>query len=164
MKNEGTVFVGGTVLAGPDQTPQKNHALYVENGTIREIGPAAEIRGRYPNAKVVDASSATIVPGLIDAHAHLYGLGLALDTVNLVDTKSVAEIASRVAERAGSTPPGDWVLGRGWDQNDWDVKQFPAAASLDGAIAGHPVWLKRIDGHAGWANTAALRAAGVTRD
>src|SRR5205085_3811527 len=94
----------------------------------------------------------------------LYGLGLAIDIVDLVGSSSFDEVIARVKARVAGAASNEWVLGRGWDQNRWPDKQFPTAAPLDAAIAGHPVWLRRVDGHAGVANTAALRAAGVTRD
>src|SRR5205085_5776904 len=98
---------------------------------------------------------------LSDAHGHLYGLGLSLDTVPLY-AASVDEVVARVKDRASRATPGEWILGRGWDQNRWPGKQFPNAATLDAAVPDHPVWLRRVDGHAGWANSAAMRAAGVT--
>jgi predicted amidohydrolase YtcJ len=162
MADTGTFFSGGVVLAGPDQRPRSGWAVYAEGGLIRAVGPADELQRAHPNAKVVDASNATILPGLTDAHGHLYGLGLALDTVNLVDTTSYDEVIARVRERASRAAAGEWILGRGWDQNDWPVKEFPTAAALDAAIPDKPVWLRRIDGHAGLANAAAMRAAGVT--
>ena len=158
----GTLYLGGTVLAGPRQRPQANFGVYVEDGLIKGFGPPDEIRAAHPNATVVDVTGATILPGLTDAHGHLYGLGLAVDTVNLVDTTSYEEVLARVKERAASAKPGEWILGRGWDQNDWSTKEFPTAAALDAAVPNNPVWLRRIDGHAGLANIAALRAAGVT--
>lgn len=102
------------------------------------------------------------MPGLTDAHGHLYGLGLSLDTVNLVGLTTYDEAVARVKTRAATAQPGEWILGRGWDQNRWPGKQFPTAAPLDAAVPDHPVWLRRVDGHAGVANTAAMRAAGVT--
>ena len=111
---------------------------------------------------MIDVTGATILPGLTDAHGHLYGLGLSLDTVNLVGLESYDEAIARVKDRAQRAQPGEWVLGRGWDQNRWPDKQFPTAAPLDAAIPDHPVWLRRVDGHAGVANSAAMRAAGVT--
>ena len=162
QKNEpGTLYIGGTVLAGPDQTPQKDFAVYAVDGVIREIGPAAELQRAHPAVNVVAVLDGTILPGLTDAHGHLYGLGLAVDTVNLVNTQSFDEVLARVKERAATTPRGEWILGRGWDQNDWPVKEFPTAAMLDAAIPDHPVFLRRIDGHAAVVNTAALRAAGI---
>jgi len=125
-------------------------------------GPADEIRAAHPAARVIDVTGTTILPGLTDAHGHLYGLGLSLDTVSLLGTSTFDEAVARVKERAQRAQPGEWVLGRGWDQNRWPGKQFPTAAPLDAAIPDHPVWLRRVDGHAGVANAAAMRAAGVT--
>ncbi len=159
--DRGMIYVGN-VVAGADQTPRANHAIYVSGGLIREVGPAADIRAKYSAAAIVDATGSTILPGLTDAHAHLYGLGVALDVVRLVDTKSLEEVIDRVRQRVASAPAGEWLQGRGWDQNDWPVKEFPTAASLDAAISDRLVWLTRVDGHAGLANSAAMRAAGVT--
>jgi predicted amidohydrolase YtcJ len=157
-----TVFAGGTVAAGPAQTPQKNWSVVVSGEHIVAVGPADEIRASHPGARVIDVTGATILPGLTDAHGHLYGLGLSLDTVSLVGLDSFDAAVARVKERAQRAQPGEWILGRGWDQNRWPGKQFPTAAQIDAAIPDHPVWLRRVDGHAGVANTAAMRAAGVT--
>jgi len=163
-----TLFIGGTVAAGPAQTPQPNAAVLVRGGVIAEVGTADALRQAHPLAHVVNASNATILPGLTDAHGHLYGLGLSLDTVHLAGAGTYDDAIARMkdrASRASTNDPGsDWIIGRGWDQNRWPSKQFPTKEPLDAAISGHPVWLKRVDGHAGLANSAALRAAGVTRD
>jgi len=162
MTESGTLFIGGTVVAGPDQTPRKGYAVYATGGVIREVGPAEALRTSHPSAVIVDASDATILPGLTDAHGHLYGLGVSLDVVRLVETTSYDDVIERVKVRAATAAPGAWVMGRGWDQNDWTVKQFPTAAPLDAAIPDHPVVLERVDGHAVLANSMAMRAAGVT--
>lgn len=162
MTEPGTLFIGGTVVAGAAQTPQKNYAVYANGGTIREVGPAAELQHKYPRANVVAVLDGTILPGLTDAHGHLYGLGLALDVVDLTGTTSYDEVIARVKQRAASATPGQWIQGRGWDQNDWPVQEFPTFAALDAAVPDHPVLLKRVDGHATMANSAAMRAAGIT--
>jgi predicted amidohydrolase YtcJ len=157
-----TIYAGGTVLAGPGQTPQANWSVVTANGKIVAVGPADAMRAAHPEAKVVDVHGTTVMPGLTDAHGHLYGLGLSLDTVNVVGAASFDEVVAKVRERAQRAQPGEWIIGRGWDQNRWPDKQFPTAAPLDAAIPDHPVWIRRVDGHAGVANTAAIRAAGVT--
>jgi predicted amidohydrolase YtcJ len=162
MTDSGTLFLGGTVVAGSAQTPQKNFAVYTTGGVIREVGPAAELQRNHPNAKVVDAGNGTILPGLTDAHGHLYGLGVALDVVNLVETASYDAVIERVKQRAATAAPREWIVGRGWDQNDWPVQEFPTFAALDAAVPDHPVFLSRVDGHAALANSAAMRAAGIT--
>ncbi len=158
-----TIYAGGTVLAGPSQAPQANWSVVTANGNIVAVGPADVIQTAHPDARVVDVHGTTVMPGLTDAHGHLYGLGLSLDTVNVVGAASYADVIASVRERAQRAAPNEWVLGRGWDQNRWADKQFPTAAPLDAAIAGHPVWIRRVDGHAGVANSAAMRAAGVTK-
>jgi predicted amidohydrolase YtcJ len=162
MTESGTIFIGGTVLAGPDQVPRKSYAVYTTGGVIREVGPAADIQRAHPVSNVIALLDSTILPGLTDAHGHLYGLGLSLDVVSLTGTKSFDEVLARTKERAATTAAGQWIVGRGWDQNDWPVKEFPTAAALDAAIPDHPVFLRRVDGHAAVTNTAGLRAAGVT--
>jgi predicted amidohydrolase YtcJ len=157
-----TIFAGGTVLAGPSQAPQANWSVVTSNGKIVAVGPADSIRAAHPNARVIDVHGTTVMPGLTDAHGHLYGLGLSLDTVNVIGAPTYDEVIARVRDRAQRAAPGDWILGRGWDQNRWPDKQFPTAAPLDAAVSDHPVWIRRVDGHAGIANTAAMRAAGIT--
>ena len=107
----------------------------------------------------IDAKGRTVVPGLIDAHGHLMGLGESLMQADLVGTASKEEIVARLRAFERDLPEGAWLLGRGWDQNDWPGKEFPTAADLDAAFPQRPVWLERIDGHAGWGNSAALSAA-----
>jgi predicted amidohydrolase YtcJ len=156
------IFAGGIVVAGDSQSPRSNYAIYVGDGIVRQVDEAAIVRKKHPKARVIDVSGATVLPGLTDAHGHLYGLGLKLDVVDLTETQSMDEIVSRTKERAARAAAGEWIQGRGWDQNDWPDKQFPTAAQIDAAITDHPVWLKRVDGHAGVANSAAIKAAGIT--
>jgi predicted amidohydrolase YtcJ len=99
---------------------------------------------------------------MVDAHAHLLGLGQALRTVDLVGTRSFDEVIARVREQAARTPPGEWIRGRGWDQNDWPDTRFPTHAALSRAVPDHPVYLTRVDGHAAVVNAKALALAGVT--
>lgn len=160
--DNGTIYTAKTVVAGPSQTPQSGLGIYVSGGLIREVAPRDALSAAHRGAKVVDLGDATVLPGLTDAHAHLYGLGLSLDVVPLVDTTSFDEVLERVRQRAQSAPPNEWILGRGWDQNDWPVKEFPTAAAIDAVVADRPVWLRRVDGHAAVANSAALRLARVT--
>ena len=128
-------------------------------GRILAVGSARELQQRYPDAKRVDASGRTVIPGLIDAHGHVMGLGYALMRADLVDARDKDEVIARLRAFEKQLPPNAWLLGGGWDQNDWPGKTFPSAADLDAAFPERPVWLERVDGHAGWANSAALRAA-----
>lgn len=136
-------------------------ALAVQGERILMVGTSAEVLAAYPDAERRDAAGQTVVPGFIDAHAHLMGLGMSRLQADLMGATSKAEIVERLQAFAETLPADAWVTGRGWDQNDWPEKAFPTRADLDAAFPDRPVWLERIDGHAAWANTAALRAAGI---
>ena len=151
------------VIHTVDPAAPRAEAMAVSNGVIVAIGSAEEVEPyRGPATAVIDLEGRAVVPGLIDAHAHVMNLGKFLRTVDLVGTTGVEEVAARVREAAVDRPAGEWILGRGWDQNDWAVKEFPTAAALDGAAPDHPVWLTRVDGHAGWASSRAMELAGIT--
>ncbi len=128
------------------------------SGRLLAVGDAKVLAATYPDAHLIDAGDATVIPGLIDAHGHVMGLGLALMQANLVGTVSKAEVLARLREFQKTLAPDDWLLGSGWDQNDWPETVFPTVADLDAAFPDRPVWLERVDGHAGWMNSAALRA------
>ena len=137
-------------------------ALAVDAGRIVAVGTQADLARDYAGWPRLDLSGRTVVPGLIDAHAHLMGLGMSLLQADLVGTTSVADVRARLVTFAETASPGAWITGRGWDQNDWGAGgAFPTRADLDAAFPDRPVWLQRIDGHAAWANSAALRAAGI---
>ncbi|TKR30960.1 amidohydrolase [Luteimonas gilva] len=140
------------------QHPTAEAMAWDDTGRILAAGDAKTLLARYPKAIRIDAGDATVIPGLIDAHAHLMGLGYALMRVDLVGTQDKADILRRLREYEKNLPAGAWLLGGGWDQNDWHDNRFPSAADLDAAFPDRPVWLERVDGHAGWANTAAMRA------
>jgi len=113
---------------------------------------------------VIDGGGMTVLPGLIDAHAHVTGLGFAKSTVDLVGAQSLDAATKRIADYAQNNPNVRWIQGRGWNQVLWPVREFPTAADIDAVVSDRPVWLRRIDGHAGWANSAALRIAGIDDD
>ena len=113
--------------------------------------------------EIIDGGGKTVIPGLIDAHGHVLNYGLSLLRVDLVGTTTEAEAASRVAAFSNENPELEWIQGRGWNQVLWDSNNFPNAASLDALISDKPIWLSRVDGHAGWANSAAMELAGITR-
>lgn len=137
-------------------------AMAVQGGRVVSVGEASEVLNSFPEWPRLDAGGRTVTPGWIDAHAHLMGLGEALLQADLVGAVSKAETLQRLQAFAADLPDDAWLLGRGWDQNDWsDASGFPTAADLDAAFPDRPVWLIRIDGHAGWANTAAMKTAGV---
>jgi predicted amidohydrolase YtcJ len=125
-------------------------------------GNAEALARRGPATRVIDAGGRTIVPGLQDAHGHVLGLGGQLQELDLRGTTSLAEVTAKLAERAQSAAPDAWIIGRGWDQNDWPDKVWPSRTALDAAAAGRRIWLTRIDGHAGVASSRALQEAGLT--
>lgn len=129
------------------------------DGSILAIGSDAVVLSAWPGAQTRDLEGRTVIPGLIDSHGHLDGLAEAYTTAGLAGTRDVDEILVRLAEQEQRLGEGDWLLGRGWDQNDWPVKEFPSRNDLDARWPDRPVWLRRIDGHAGWANSAALAMA-----
>ena len=138
-------------------------ALAVRDGRIVFVGSkrgALSLKGAA--TRVLDATGRTIVPGIVDAHGHLLGLGQALRTVDLVGTTSYADVVSRVVARAKQVPAGTWIIGRGWDQNDWGDTRFPTHDALSSAVPDHPVLLERVDGHAYLANAKAMELASVT--
>ncbi len=109
-----------------------------------------------------DGKGQVLLPGMIDGHGHVMGLGFSLLTVDLSDTNSLAEAQARIADYVKRFPDRKWILGQGWNQERWKLGRFPTAAELDAATGDRPAWLERTDGHAGWANSAALKAAGIT--
>ncbi len=130
--------------------------LFDSSGKIHSVGDEQAMLEAFPDAEQLDLKGKTVIPGLIDSHAHLYGLAISLSQVQLMDTASKEEAIQRLREHEKNLSEGEWLLGRGWDQNDWPVKEFPSRVDLDSEFPDRPVWLRRIDGHAGWANSAAL--------
>ncbi|HET7622246.1 MAG TPA: amidohydrolase family protein [Gemmatimonadaceae bacterium] len=147
-----------------DQKRPLVQALAIRDGHIVYAGPVAGARALAGGStRVLEFPGRTIIPGMVDAHGHLMGLGEALQAVDLVDTKSYDEVIERVVARAKTTPPGTWIQGNGWDQNDWGDTRFPTHEKLSRAVPDHPVVLSRVDGHALLANAKAMQAARVTR-
>jgi predicted amidohydrolase YtcJ len=139
-------------------------AIAVRAGRIVFAGNAAGARALAGSAtQVLDVGGKTVIPGMTDAHAHVAGLGDKLRAVDLMETRSYDEVIARVVARARNTPKGEWILGRGWDQNDWGNTSWPTHDALSRAVPDHPVLLTRVDGHAVLANAAAMRAANLTR-
>ena len=143
----------------PDAT-----ALAIAGDRIAQVGTDKEISGLMgPGTRKIDLQGRSVLPGLIDAHLHLSGIGQALERIDLRGIATPEAAVKLVEEAASRAAPGAWILGRGWDQNLWPVKEFPTASMLDPVAGGHPVSLQRIDGHALWVNTPALEAAGIHR-
>ena len=135
-------------------------AFAVKGGRFIAVGDAADINKNYTSTTVIDAEGQTIIPGIIDAHCHFYGLGLNQLKVDLMGTESYEEILDRVAAFYEENP-GNYIEGRGWDQNDWEVKEYPTKDELDKRYPDIPVVLERVDGHAYLVNQKALDLAGI---
>ena len=136
------------------------NAFAVNMGRFVAVGDAASIQEEFSSESVLDAGGKTIIPGIIDAHCHFYGLGLNQLKVDLMGTRSYEEILERIAVFYGQNP-GNYIEGRGWDQNDWEVKEFPTKKELDELYPNIPVVLERVDGHAYLVNQKALDLAGI---
>ena len=152
--------VHGYTLTGAALT--EFSGLVFDHGKVLETGDGHDLRARFPAAQHIDGHGATMLPGLIDAHGHILSMGTAMTAIDLVGTQSLSEAQARVSAYARAHPGRKWLLGRGWNQVIWKLGRFPYAAELDAVSAGRPAVLERIDGHAEWVNTAALRAAGIT--
>ena len=155
------VVYNGTVYTANDNF-DKAEAFAVKDGKIVELGTTVDIRQKYAAAAELDAEGKAIYPGLIDAHAHFYRYGLGLQSADLVGTASFAEVVQQLVAQREKYPDADWLTGRGWDQNDWAVKEFPAKDTLDRLFPNTPVIITRIDGHAALANQKALDLADIT--
>ncbi len=135
--------------------------VVADDGRIKQVLHRGDKRPERPSYKL-DGKGQFLIPGLIDSHGHVMSLGFSALTLDLTDTRSLGEALARIAAYAKAHPDRPWILGRGWNQELWPEKRFPTAAELDAVVPDRPVWLTRVDGHAGWANSQALAAAGVT--
>ncbi len=172
------LIIHNALIYSVDSAFTKYHAIAVKKGKILDLGSNEEILKKYTSSEITDAHGNTLLPGFIDAHCHFLAYGLGLNKVDLVGTKSFSEVIERVYASSKKTLPNieskqaalkskpensqDWILGRGWDQNDWDTKTMPNNKKLDSLFPDRPVLLTRIDGHAALANTKALELAGIT--
>ena len=144
-----------------DNTFSTAEAVAVSKGKIVAVGTSAALKKSFAAAETINAKGAFLYPGLIDAHSHFYYYGIGLNAVDLTGTKSWKECIERVKTFSKLNPEAKWITGRGWDQNDWKVKQYPDRAELDQSFPNQPVYLSRVDGHAAIVNAAALKAAGI---
>jgi predicted amidohydrolase YtcJ len=152
-------------------------AFAVKAGRVVAVGKTIDITAEYDATNKLDAEGKPLYPGFIDAHAHFYNYGANLQTADLVGTKSWEEILEKLvafssknaqnviarneATEGGKTINQDWLIGRGWDQNDWTLKEYPTKKRLDELFPNRPVFLTRVDGHAAIANEVALKLAGL---
>ena len=137
--------------------------VFNDDGRILATGDD-DLLTEYADAKRIDADGKYMLPGLVDAHAHLYSQGFLTISLDLAGTPSLEEAVEQIAAYASNNPRSPWILGRGWNQVLWAVQEFPTASDIDPVVNDRPVWLNRIDGHAGWANSRALAIAGIDDD
>lgn len=157
------IYVNGMFYTMDEQNSTAE-AIAIKNQMIVGIGSRSAIERKFKSQTTLDLEGKFVLPGLIDAHAHLLSLGISKLTVELLGTTSADEICERVKERVRKSDSGLWIRGRGWDQNDWENKEFPNYSLLDKVAPENPVYLTRIDGHAAWVNKRALEIAGITRE
>ena len=157
------VVLNGRIYTADGARPVVD-AIAVRDGRIVFVGDEAGARALVgARTETLDLDGRTMIPGMTDAHAHVAGLGEALRDVDLTGTSSYEQVIARVVERARNTPKGEWIVGRGWDQNDWGDTRFPTHEALTRALPDHPVYLTRVDGHAAVVNALAMQKAGLTK-
>ena len=158
------VLLGGKTVT-VDEKFSIQEAVAVRDSRIIYVGSLKKAESYIgPETEVLDLEGTLVLPGLIDAHAHIYNLGQELTSLNVTGSKTYREIIDRVAERVKAVPSGEWIVGGRWDQNDWDNTDFPVHDPLSAISPENPVYLKRIDGNAAFANAKALKLAGIDRD
>ena len=168
--------VNGIALDATGKIVRFNALLIDDEGKVEKLLPGRYLEPPAPRKKrkrdegdaprrmdfKLDAGGRTLIPGLIDAQTQLMRYGLSFITLDLSDTRSLAEAQAKIRAYAAANPARKWIIGTGWDQERWGLNRFPTAAELDAAVADVPVWLESADGHAGWANGPAMKAANVT--
>jgi len=137
--------------------------VFSDDGKVVATGQKALLND-FPDAIRIDGKGQTVLPGLTDAHGHMYSLGFLAISLNLTGSTSLTHSVQQISGYAEKNPHADWIQGRGWNQVLWTVKKFPTASDIDAVVSNRPVWLRRIDGHAGWANSKAMQIAGIDND
>lgn len=157
--------VKGETIGADGQLQSFVALMFDDTGVIRAVyraGDKLPRQGRKGYQYRIDGKGHVLLPGLIDSHAHVIETGFALLTLDLSDTTSLDDALAKIGAFARAHPDRAWILGSGWNQERWHLDRFPTAAELDRVVHDRPVWLNRADFHAGWANSAALAAAGIT--
>ena len=163
----GNIYTGALQTFSPPyvQVKPRVQAMAVRDGRVLAVGSDAEIsKLKGKRTQVVDLGGRFVMPGFNDAHTHLASAGFGRMNVDLTGARSLQQMQERIAERLKSAQAGEWILGRGWDHTLWSVQKLPTRQDLDAVTGGHPAFFERVDGHIAVANSAALRAAGVTRN
>ncbi len=152
----------GYTLDSKGELVQFTALAFDAQGKILAVGSAADVSAKAPGARRVDMGGKTLLPGLIDAHGHVFGLGQMLTQLDLSQTTSLEGALKAIGDYSRANAGQGWLRGRGWNQENWKLGRFPTAADVDTVVSDRPVWFERVDGHAGWANSRALAAAGIT--
>jgi predicted amidohydrolase YtcJ len=153
--------VNGYTIGANKELVRFGGILVGNDGRVKQVLRRGErLTGRADYR--VDGRGRTMIPGLIDAHGHFMGLGMQALQLDLSGTRSLQEAQAKIAAYAAANPTPRWIIGRGWNQEQWGLGRFPTAAELDAVVPDRPVWLERVDGHAGWANSMAMKEAGIT--
>jgi len=134
--------------------------LVDDDGKVKDVLSRGEKRPERPTYRL-DGRGRTLIPGMIDAHGHVMDLGMQAISLDLSGTSSLQEAQAKIAAYATANPTPRWIVGRGWNQENWGLGRFPTAADIDAVVADRPVWLERVDSHAGWANSMAMKEAGI---
>ena len=160
-KQKVSLIVQHATIYTADSSFSEVQAMAINDGKIIATGTDEEIMKKYSSDSITDATGKTIFPGFIDAHCHFTGYATDMWKCNLVGTTSFEEIVNKIKDYSTNAPM-EWIYGRGWDQNDWTVKEFPTKEIFDSLFPNRPVFLKRVDGHAALLNQKALDLAGIT--
>ncbi len=153
--------VDGITIGDSGEVERFVGLVFDDDGTITDVLERGDDRPSDVDF-AIDGQGRVMLPGMIDAHVHVMGIGYGALTLDLSDTTSLDDALRKIAQFAEENPGRPWILGRGWNQEKWGLGRFPTAEELDTAVSDRPVWLSRVDGHASWANTKALETAGVT--
>lgn len=164
-EDSGLIFYninGYTLLSSGDLL--QFEAMVIEDGKVIETGAEADLLNRYSDFKTINGDGKTVLPGLIDAHAHVMGLGIRELDLDVSGVRSLDETLGMIERFAEENPGREWITGRGWNQVLWESNEFPTASDIDAVVSGRPVYLTRVDGHAAWVNSRALELAGIDRN
>ncbi|MYN00806.1 amidohydrolase family protein [Pseudoduganella sp. DS3] len=164
--NAGTMIenANGYTLNAKGQLVQFKALAFDDSGKLVAVGSAKAVAAKAKGFKRVDVQGKTVLPGLIDAHGHVFGLGEVATSADLYSPASLQAAQASIAKFAQANPQRKWVIGKGWNQEIWKLGRFPTVAELDAVVGDRPAAMERIDGHAMWVNSKALEAAGITRD
>lgn len=160
-KKQADLIIHNAVIYTVDSTFSTAQSFAVKEGKFIAVGSNEEIAQEFDAKENIDAEGKAVFPGLIDSHCHFYEYGRGLTQVDLVGTSSFNEVLKRISDYS-KTNKASWIIGRGWDQNDWQTKEFPDKKQLDSLFPNTPVFIERIDGHAALVNSEALKRANIT--